>query len=87
MNADNLLETIERAIDPGAWWDEPDEGTDEWIGWKEQGWIRDQYLAAAHRVIAALGLTEEHRDEFVGHGFITPSADRWVTPWQEEEEK
>ena len=87
MNADNLLETIARAIDPGAWWDEPDEGTDEWIGWKEQGWIRDQYIAAANRVIAALGLTEEHRKEFVGHGFIIPSANRWVTPWQEDEEK
>ena len=86
MNADNLLETIERAIDPGAWWDEPDEGTNEWIGWKEQGWIRDMHLAAAQRVIAALGLTEEKREKAFYRGCYIDRLEqtRWVTPWQEE---
>lgn len=83
-NAD-LVETIARAIEPGALWEEPDDPVVGWTDWWGDDWKRTTARRKAECVIATLGLTEEHRDEFVRHGFITPSADRWVTPWQEEE--
>ena len=81
----DLVEAIARALAPASW-----EAIDqrraahEAIG-RPFKRVASRTTEQALDVIAALGLTEEHREEFVGYGFITPSANRWVTPWQEEE--
>ncbi len=76
-NEDAVVETIAKAIDPGLW--------SQSAGYAQ----RQETLAAARRVIGALGLTEEQK---VGP-YVGPDArefghvrSRLVTPWKEDEE-
>ena len=77
----DLTERIARLIDPDSW-ETVDRG--EAIGLPSAQVFVNDSIATARRVIDGLGLIPDHRDQFNGHRWTEPAADRYVTPWAEQ---